>query len=312
MVDSTPCTIIQHPPPSIQHPVSSTQHPAPSFQNPASSIQYPVSSIHPIDYPQKYTIEPFALFLSMLKKERQAYIIQQINVHNKVLSSDLSIQLDVSEDTVRRDLQELAEEGKLIKVHGGALSKSFHFTLESSIIYSLSEKQRIAQKAIELIKDGMMIVLSGGTTIRELVKSLPPNLNATFITVSIPIALELLEHPTSEVIFIGNKLLKNAQIAVGAEVIQRLSQIKADICFLGTNSIDSNFGITDLEWEIIEVKKAMMKCAQKTVSLAIAEKLNSIQRLQVCRPDEVDILITELSPDTPILYPYKEKGMIIL
>jgi DeoR/GlpR family transcriptional regulator of sugar metabolism len=64
----------------------------------------------------------------MLKKERQAYIIQQINVHNKVLSSDLSVQLDVSEDTVRRDLQELAEEGKLIKVHGGALSKSFHFT----------------------------------------------------------------------------------------------------------------------------------------------------------------------------------------
>jgi DeoR/GlpR family transcriptional regulator of sugar metabolism len=55
----------------------------------------------------------------MLKKERQAYIIQQINIHNKVLSSDLSSQLDVSEDTVRRDLQELAEEGKLIKVHGG-------------------------------------------------------------------------------------------------------------------------------------------------------------------------------------------------
>ena len=78
----------------------------------------------------------------MLKKERQAYIIQQINVHNKVLSSDLSAQLDVSEDTVRRDLQELSEEGKLIKVHGGALSKSFHFTLETNTIYSLPEKKK--------------------------------------------------------------------------------------------------------------------------------------------------------------------------
>lgn len=77
----------------------------------------------------------------MLKKERQAYIIQQINVHNKVLSSDLSEQLEVSEDTVRRDLQELAEEGKLIKVHGGALSKSFHFTLESPAIYSLQKRR---------------------------------------------------------------------------------------------------------------------------------------------------------------------------
>ncbi|MBL0883174.1 MAG: DeoR/GlpR transcriptional regulator, partial [Chitinophagaceae bacterium] len=76
----------------------------------------------------------------MLKKERQAYIIQQINIHNKVLSSDLSVQLDVSEDTVRRDLQELAEEGKLIKVHGEALSKSFHFQLETGTIFSLPRK----------------------------------------------------------------------------------------------------------------------------------------------------------------------------
>ena len=248
----------------------------------------------------------------MHKKERQAYIIQQINVHNKVLSSDLSVQLDVSEDTVRRDLQELAEEGKLIKVHGGALSKSFHFTLESPTIYSLPEKKSIAYKAIQLIQDGMMVLLSGGTTIRELVKSLPPDLNATFITVSIPIALELLEHPTCEVIFIGNKLLKNAQMSVGAEVIQRLSQIKADLCFLGTNSIDANFGITDLEWEIIEVKRAMIKCAHKTVSLAISEKLNTIQRLQVCRPEEIDMLITELEPEDPILTPFREKGITVL
>lgn len=248
----------------------------------------------------------------MLKKERQAYIIQQINVHNKVLSSDLSIQLDVSEDTVRRDLQELSEEGKLIKVHGGALSKSFHFTLESNTIYSLPEKKSIAYKAIQLIKDGMMVVLSGGTTIRELVKSLPPDLNATFITVSVPIALELLEHPTSEVIFLGNKLLKNAQMSVGAEVVERLGQIKADICFLGTNSIDASFGISDLEWEIIEVKKAMIKCAQKTVSLSISEKLNTIQRLQVCKPEEIDILITELEAENPLLTPYKEKGLLVL
>lgn len=248
----------------------------------------------------------------MLKKERQAYIIQQINIHNKVLSSDLSTQLDVSEDTVRRDLQELAEEGKLIKVHGGALSKSFHFTLESNTIYSQPEKKSIAAKAIELIKDGMMVVLSGGTTIRELVKALPPQLNATFITVSVPIALELLEHPSSEVIFFGNKLLKNAQMSVGAEVVQRLGEIKADLCFLGTNSIDANYGITDLEWEIIEVKRALIKCANKTVSLAISEKLNTIQRLQVCKPDDIDILITELDPDNPLLDAYHKSGMLVL
>lgn len=248
----------------------------------------------------------------MLKKERQAYIIQQINIHNKVLSSDLSVQLNVSEDTVRRDLQELDEEGKLTKVHGGALSKSFHFTIQNNNIYQHTEKKIIAHKAIQLIKDGMLVVLSGGTTIRELVKNLPEELNATFITVSIPTALELLNHPNSEVIFLGNKLIKSAQMSVGAEVVQKLSEIRADLCFLGTNSIDVNEGITDLEWEIIEVKKAMMRAAKKTVSLAISEKLNTVQRLQVCKIDDVDMMITELNPEELLLQPYKEKGLIVL
>lgn len=101
-------------------------------------------------------------------------------------------------------------------------------------------------------------------------------------------------------------------MAVGAEVVQRLGQIKADLCLLGTNSIDLNFGITDLEWEIIEVKKAMIACAQKTVSLAISEKLNSSQRLQVCPLDQVDVLITELDPTDEKLAPYAKRGLSIL
>lgn len=248
----------------------------------------------------------------MLKKERHAYIIQQINIHNKVLSADLCVQLDVSEDTIRRDLQELAEEAKLIKVHGGALAKSFHVTIESKQVYALNEKIIIAQKAIELIKNGMLVVISGGTTMHELVHLLPPNLSATFVTANLPIALELLEHPQVEVIFLGNKLLKSAQMGIGAEVVQKLGQLKADLCLLGTNSIEVNFGISDLEWEIIEVKKAMISCAQLTVSLAISEKLNSIQRLQVCALSEVDLLITELDPSDEKLVPYALTGLRIL
>jgi DeoR/GlpR family transcriptional regulator of sugar metabolism len=248
----------------------------------------------------------------MLKKERHAFIVQQLNIHNKVLSSDLIVQLNVSEDTVRRDLQELSEEGSLLKVHGGALSNAFHFTLHNNQIYSLAEKKTIAQKAASLITEGMIVLLSGGTTIRELVKLLPPKLNATFITVSIPIALELMNHPGSEVIFIGNKLLKSAQIAIGAEVVQRLSEIRADICFLGTNSMDANEGITDSEWEIIEVKKAMIRASQKVVSLAISEKLNSVQRLNVCAISDVNVLITELDATDKLLKPYLAKGLQVL
>lgn len=248
----------------------------------------------------------------MLKKERHAYIMHEIDIHNKVLSSDLSIQLNVSEDTIRRDLQELDEKDILTKVHGGALSKSFHFTLQNNTVYSQPEKKIIAQKARQLITDGMLVLLSGGTTIIELVKSLPPELNATFITVSIPTALELLNHPNIEVIFIGNKLLKNAQMSVGAEVVQRLSEIKCDLCFLGTNSIDVENGITDLELEVIEVKRAMIRSAKKTISLAISKKLNTVQRMLVCKIEEIDMLITELNPEDELLIPYQSTGITII
>ena len=147
---------------------------------------------------------------------------------------------------------------------------------------------------------------------RELVKLLPPQLNATFVTANVPIALELLDHPNVEVIFLGNKLLKSAQMAVGAEVVQRLSQIRADLCLLGTNSIDPNYGITDLEWEIIEVKKAMIACSKKVVSLAISEKLNTVQHLQVCTLDKIDVLVTELDPKDEKLTNFIYSDLLII
>ncbi|MGB3005305.1 MAG: DeoR/GlpR family DNA-binding transcription regulator, partial [Chitinophagaceae bacterium] len=176
----------------------------------------------------------------MLKRERQAYILHQVNLHNKVLSSSLCTAIKVSEDTIRRDLQELADEGKVIKVHGGALSQSFNDVYyPSNGVYSLSEKKIIAQKAISFLQNGMFILTTGGTTILELARSLPPQLRATFISGSIPAILEYMHHPNIEVIIIGDRISKNSKITVGSEAIAKIKQIKADICFLGTNAIDA-------------------------------------------------------------------------
>ena len=101
-------------------------------------------------------------------------------------------------------------------------------------------------------------------------------------------------------------------MAVGAEVVQRLNEIKCDLCFLGTNSIDIENGITDLELEVIEVKRAMMSSTKKTVSLSISKKLNTVQRMVVCKIEEVDILITELDPGDELLQPYHSKGVTII
>ena len=249
----------------------------------------------------------------MLKKERQAYILQKVSLHNKVLSSSLCTEINVSEDTIRRDLQELAEEGKIIKVHGGALSSSFSEISVSTVgIYSHENKKTIAHKAISLLEDGLFVLTSGGTTIVEMARNLPANLKATFVSGSIPAILEYMHHPSIEVILIGDKISKNSKITVGPEAITKIRQMKPDLCFLGTNALDLEQGITDNDWEVVQLKKAMIEASKKVVCLCIAEKLNTVQPIKVCDIDKIDTLITELSPATPLLQPYADKGVRIL
>jgi len=249
----------------------------------------------------------------MLKKERQSYILQQINLHNKVLSSTLSVDIQVSEDTIRRDLLELAEEGKLIKVHGGALSRSFsQVHIPSNGVYSQQHKMKIAQKAIGLIDNGMLVLTGGGTTIVEMARLLPPQLKATFISGSIAAILEYMDHPNIEVILIGDKISKSSKITVGSEAIAKIRQIKADICFLGTNAIDLQHGITDNDWEVVQLKKAMIEASRKVVCLSIAEKINTYQPIQISTLDKIDILITELDANNPLLKPYADAGIQVL
>lgn len=248
----------------------------------------------------------------MLKRERQTFILHQVNLHNKVLSVDLSQEMGVSEDTIRRDLNEMHHEEKLIKVHGGALSKSFHLSLEFTNVYALDDKKAIAVKACKLVRNGMFVLTSGGTTIIELAKSLPPDLSATFITVSLPAAYEYIHHPNIDVIFIGDRISRNSQISIGAEAISKIKDIRADLCFLGTNALDIEHGLTDNDWDVVQIKKAMIESSEKVVSLAIAEKLNTRQRIKISDINEIDVLITELDPTHQNLAPYIKAGVQVI
>ena len=247
----------------------------------------------------------------MLKKERQEFILHQLNLHNKVLCADLSNMMGVSDDTIRRDLQELAQEEKLIKVHGGALSKSFHTAFDRKMVYNLEDKHIIAQKTAALVQSGMYILTSGGTSILEFAKSLDPNLNATFFTCSLNAAIEFAHHPCIEVVMIGDKVSKDAMLTTGASAVQTIESIQADLCILGINSLDTQFGLSENDWEVVQIKKAMIKASKKTICIGISEKLNSQQKIKVANLDEIDVLITELDPNDPILLPFKHKGLTI-
>ncbi|HWB25123.1 MAG TPA: DeoR/GlpR family DNA-binding transcription regulator [Chitinophagaceae bacterium] len=249
----------------------------------------------------------------MLKEERHKIIIKEINLHNKVLSADLSEHLQVSEDTIRRDLNELAEQGLILKVHGGAMSKTFHYPFNGqNTVYALEAKQVIADKVISLFKKGMMILMEGGTTIMEIAKNIPADLQATFLTVSPQVALELAEHENIEVITVGGRLAKNANIHTGASVINELGSLKPDLCIIGTNGISINDGLTDSDWEVVQVIKAMMRAAANVAVVTIAEKFNSVQKIKIADIKEVDYLVTELPPDSPVFAAYRDAEKPVL
>jgi len=247
----------------------------------------------------------------MLKKERHAFIIKQINLHNKVLSSDLSAQLQVSEDTIRRDLNNLAEIGKIEKVHGGALSKSFHFPYQLNEVYAQESKKQIARKAVTLLTEGMVVLTGGGTTMIEIARMIPDTLEATFFTISPLVALELSERGLLTVILIGGQLSKNAHINMGAKTVSELAEIKVDLCFLGANGIDFQEGITDSDWEVVQVKKAMIRSSRRLAIMSLGEKLGSVQRMKVCDLNALDYLITDRNETDEILSDYKDFVKII-
>lgn len=249
----------------------------------------------------------------MLKKERQGFILHRLNLHNKVLSIDLCNDIGVSEDTIRRDLQELSDAGQLIKVHGGALSMAFNeIQFKPVNVYSQSQKAIIAGKALQLIKSGAFVLTSGGTTILEMVRNLPMNLRITIMTGSVPVVNACLAHPYLDVVVVGDKLLRDSKLTVGAEAIEQISRVNADLCFLGTNAIDVAHGLTDNDRDVVQVKKAMVKAAANVVCVTISEKLGTCQPIQVCELKKIDYLITELSPDDAKLQPFVKAGIMVL
>lgn len=251
----------------------------------------------------------------MDKKNRHQIILKEVNIHNRVLLNDLSDILGVSMDTVRRDVKKLDNEKKLKKVHGGAVSIGFNnYSYSEELIYEQQIKNKIAQKSIELLNDGDVVLISGGSTNLEVIRLIPNKLNLTFFTPSLPMAVELSNNSSAkcEIFIIGGKLSRNSQLATGGSSIDILSNITADICFLGTGYIDSTNGITEVDWEIAQMKKAMIKASKKVVSLAISEKFNTSNRFKICDIDAIDVFVTELDPTSSILKEYQRNGIKII
>ena len=249
----------------------------------------------------------------MNKRERQRLILREVRLHNRILIIELANLLDVSGDTIRRDIIELDKLHKLKRVHGGAHAIGYQpYNYNAREIFFHKEKMKIAAKSVPLILENSVSLISGGTTNLELARILDDDIEATFFTPSLPIAMQLLEHKKLEVIMLGGRLSSESQIAYGGNVLNAMANIRFDNCFLGTNYLDHNNGLTEFDWDVVQLKKAMIASSSKIISLTVSGKLGTGQRYKVCELEKIDTLVTELDPQHPSLESYQDRGMNIL
>ncbi|MDX1905749.1 MAG: DeoR/GlpR family DNA-binding transcription regulator [Bacteroidia bacterium] len=249
----------------------------------------------------------------MLKEERHNTILDGIRQQGKVLTLDLSQVLGVSEDTIRRDLKELADLGLVRKVHGGAVPASLNpFRYEEREVYAHEEKITIAEKASLLFRDGQVVLMDGGTTNLELARRFPDTLRITLITNSLPVAQVLADHPAVETMLLGGKLLKSARVTVGPPVIESLAGIRADVCVLGTRSIHPQLGISEIDWDETQVKRAMLQAAHEVMALVITEKVGGVNPYLIGDPRKLTTLVTRDGKRNPLFRPFADFGIEIL
>ena len=158
----------------------------------------------------------------------------------------------------------------------------------------------------------MVIIISGGTTNLMLAKLFPKNIKATIYTYSLPIAMQLTEHPLIETIFIGGKIHRNSMVTTGIDVIQYLSNLRANICFIGVSALNSDQGITDEGYEVSLVKKAMINASDHIIYLATSNKLGQRLNYDVCNLNEIDTVVTDLNPKDARLKEYISAGIHFL
>ncbi|MEO5999464.1 MAG: DeoR/GlpR family DNA-binding transcription regulator [Chitinophagaceae bacterium] len=248
----------------------------------------------------------------MLKEERLRWILGRVEQDKKVLLYTLSEELGVSEDTVRRDIRELSDQGLLKMVRGGAVPHApdpRHFT--DRIHIANKDKQAIAHKAISLLHEGQVVIFDGGTSTLAVASILPKNLKITVVTNSFPVASMLENHENAEVLFAGGRLFKDSFVTVGFDTIRFFQNIRADICFLGICSIHLQLGITSQSYEESEVKKTIVSSSVQVVALTTLEKIDTAESFYICPATSLNAIITT-SPGHAKLEPFNEAGISIL
>jgi DeoR/GlpR family transcriptional regulator of sugar metabolism len=237
---------------------------------------------------------------AMLPAQRRDELLRVLGTEGRVVAKDVADRLGLSEDTVRRDLRDLAAAGLCQRVYGGALPVSpavADYAVRRGV--AVENKDRVARTAAGLIRPGSTAILDGGTTALAVARALPADLRATVVTHSPTVAAALAEHPTVEVLVLGGRLFKHSVVTSGALLAEAAAGIVADVFLLGVTGVHAEAGLTTGDAEEAATKRTLASRAGDTYVLASAEKIGAASPFRVLPLGDVTGIVTDAPLDGP-------------
>ncbi|PLW77778.1 DeoR/GlpR family DNA-binding transcription regulator [Cohaesibacter celericrescens] len=241
---------------------------------------------------------------------RQDLLSQRLQEGKQLIASDLAREFDISLDTIRRDLLALEDQGLVQRVRGGAVAvRKPAATFTERLSEPPNDCSKIVPAAIPLIKEGMTIILDGGTTLAHLAELLPALPNLLVITPS-PVIASILLQKNIATHLIGGRISPWGGVAVGGDAVHALGKLAADLAFIGICGLHAQFGLASDYADEADLMRAMATSADDTVLVCSKEKIGQRARHQVLSPEQLSIIITDA--DVATMQPFKEAGAEIL
>ncbi|MBE6553909.1 MAG: DeoR/GlpR transcriptional regulator [Ruminococcaceae bacterium] len=235
----------------------------------------------------------------MLAIERRREILARLTLHGKVIVSDLAREFDVTEETIRRDLDRLESEGLASKTYGGAVSKynaslELPYTIREEV--RISEKQAIAEAVASLIQDGERVMLDASSTALYVFRRLKEKKDLTVITNSVKILLESADHPDWTVLSTGGTLRTDSLSLTGSAAEKTIRAYHADTAIFSCKGIDRSFGVSDSTEKESMIKQAMFDSASRRILCVDSDKFDKKAFVRLFGLADLDLLVTEKAP----------------
>jgi DeoR/GlpR family transcriptional regulator of sugar metabolism len=248
-------------------------------------------------------------------QERRKFIAEQVATLGEVEFALLAEACEVSEMTIRRDIETLEQAGALRRVLGGAISiggtaQEPPFQLRASV--AAEEKELIAHAVVDLLSSGETVVLDSGSTVLSVAREIRRRaITLTVVTPSVLVALELSDSDAINVHLLGGLLRSGELSLIGPDTVEQLNQFNCDTAVLGVAGIDLAGGISDYHRDEAYVKKAAIRAARRTIVAADHSKLGRSSLIKIAGLEEISVIVTDGSPRHPTLVEAQSRGVSV-